>query len=130
MLERIVAQTLAHYEQNAESFWQGTRHHDVSQNIAPLLQYVEAPPPFDLVHYLNSGDTVATEKDRYGYKSGRTRSQNIISTAKLITTAPPQPNQVVFKPDVKRPITDFLLARNIRPTMMGTATTPLMTALQ
>jgi SAM-dependent methyltransferase len=50
-LERIAALTLAHYEQSAEAFWEGTRDHDVSQNIAALLQYIEAPPPFTLLDF-------------------------------------------------------------------------------
>lgn len=41
--------TLAHYEQRAQSFWEGTRGHDVSQNIAALLRHIEAAPPFELL---------------------------------------------------------------------------------
>ena len=41
--------TLGHYEANADRFWQGTRDHDVSQNIATLLQYIEAEPPFRIL---------------------------------------------------------------------------------
>ena len=36
-LQQVAARTLAHYEQNAQSYWEGTRDHDVSQNIAALL---------------------------------------------------------------------------------------------
>jgi SAM-dependent methyltransferase len=36
-LHEIASRTLAHYEQNAEAFWEGTRDHDVSQNHAALL---------------------------------------------------------------------------------------------
>lgn len=36
-LQRITARTLAHYDQNAQGFWEGTRDHDVSQNIDALL---------------------------------------------------------------------------------------------
>jgi hypothetical protein len=36
-LERITGRTLAHYDQNAQAFWEGTRDHDVSQNINALL---------------------------------------------------------------------------------------------
>jgi SAM-dependent methyltransferase len=36
-LTEIAARTLAHYQRNAESFWQGTRDHDVTQNYAALL---------------------------------------------------------------------------------------------
>lgn len=50
-LDRIAALTLAHYETNADAFWEGTRHHDVSQNIAALLQAIEAPPPFRLLDF-------------------------------------------------------------------------------
>lgn len=39
-LEEISRVTLQHYDQNAERFWQGTRDHDVSQNIAALLQHL------------------------------------------------------------------------------------------
>jgi SAM-dependent methyltransferase len=38
--------TLQHYERNAESFRDGTRDHDVSQNIDALLSAITAPPPF------------------------------------------------------------------------------------
>lgn len=50
-LERIEALTLAHYDGQAEDFWAGTRGHDVSQNIAALLQYIEAPPPFEILDF-------------------------------------------------------------------------------
>jgi len=50
-LESIAARTLAHYEQRAQAFWEGTRDHDVSQNIAALLQYIEVPPPFELLDF-------------------------------------------------------------------------------
>ena len=50
-LDGIAAQTLAHYERTAEAFWQGTRDHDVSQNIAALLGAIEAAPPFELLDF-------------------------------------------------------------------------------
>jgi SAM-dependent methyltransferase len=50
-LHRIAARTLAHYDQHARSFWEGTRSHDVSQNIDALLSHIEAPPPFDLLDF-------------------------------------------------------------------------------
>lgn len=43
-LEKISSVTLQHYDQNAERFWQGTRDHDVSQNIGALLQHLEDEP--------------------------------------------------------------------------------------
>ena len=39
-LREATAQTLEHYNQRAEAFWQGTRDHDVSQNTAALLRYL------------------------------------------------------------------------------------------
>jgi SAM-dependent methyltransferase len=50
-LNDIAVKTLEHYEQRAQAFWEGTRDHDVSQNIAALLQYIEAPPPFDVLDF-------------------------------------------------------------------------------
>lgn len=48
-LEAMAAATLAHYEMNALDFWEGTKGHDVSQNIAALLQNIHAPAPFRLL---------------------------------------------------------------------------------
>jgi SAM-dependent methyltransferase len=50
-LKRISNLTLAHYEGSAESFWQGTKDHDVSQNIAALLHYIDVPAPFELLDF-------------------------------------------------------------------------------
>ena len=48
-LDRIVALTLGHYEQRAEDFRDGTRDHDVSQNIDALLRHIEGEPPFTIL---------------------------------------------------------------------------------
>jgi SAM-dependent methyltransferase len=48
-LKQIVNRTLDQYNDGAEQFWEGTRGHDVSQNIAALLQYIEGDPPFTLL---------------------------------------------------------------------------------
>ena len=48
-LERIARLTLEHYNRHAEQFWQGTRDHDVSQNIAALLEHIEGEPPFTIL---------------------------------------------------------------------------------
>lgn len=48
-LAKISALTLAHYEENAESFEAGTRDHDVSQNIAALLRHIQGKPPYDIL---------------------------------------------------------------------------------
>ena len=43
-LGKIAQLTLEHYNRHAEEFWEGTRDHDVGQNIAALLQYIESEP--------------------------------------------------------------------------------------
>ena len=43
------AATIAHYDRNARSFWEGTRDHDVSQNYAALLGAIEGAPPFAIL---------------------------------------------------------------------------------
>lgn len=50
-LQQIAARTLAHYERHAQSFWEGTRDHDVSQNISALLGHIAVPAPFDLLDF-------------------------------------------------------------------------------
>jgi SAM-dependent methyltransferase len=50
-LETATSLTLEHYDKRAENFWEGTRGHDVSQNIATLLQYIESQPPFTILDF-------------------------------------------------------------------------------
>ncbi len=50
-LRLIAARTLAHYDRNAQAYWEGTRNHDVSQNIGALLQAIEARPPFEVLDF-------------------------------------------------------------------------------
>lgn len=49
--KNITDLTLNYYNQSAESFWQGTRDHDVSQNIAALLSHIEGAPPFVILDF-------------------------------------------------------------------------------
>ena len=50
-LEKIASLTLDHYNERAEDFWQGTRDHDVKQNIAALFQWIEGKPPFTILDF-------------------------------------------------------------------------------
>ncbi|RSE90880.1 class I SAM-dependent methyltransferase [Achromobacter aegrifaciens] len=50
-LAKISSLTVAHYQENADSFEAGTRDHDVSQNIAALLRYIEGAPPYDILDF-------------------------------------------------------------------------------
>jgi SAM-dependent methyltransferase len=49
--EEISRRTLDHYDSRAEDFWQGTRDHDVSQNMAALLRHLEGAPPFTVLDF-------------------------------------------------------------------------------
>jgi SAM-dependent methyltransferase len=50
-LAQITAQTLANYDQMAERFREGTRDHDVSQNIDALLRHMEGEAPLDILDF-------------------------------------------------------------------------------
>ena len=50
-LQHISQRTLAHYNQRAQAFWEGTRDHDVSQNIDALLRHIQAEPPFTVLDF-------------------------------------------------------------------------------
>jgi SAM-dependent methyltransferase len=65
-LDDIASATLAHYDSNAQGFFEGTLDHDVSQNIGALIKAIAAPAPFaildlgcgpgrDLVTFANMG---------------------------------------------------------------------------
>lgn len=45
----ISRKTLQHYDNGAERFWEATKDHDVSQNIAALLRHIEGPKPFTIL---------------------------------------------------------------------------------
>ena len=50
-LERITATTLGNYNDVAESFREGTRDHDVSQNIDALLRHIQGAAPFTVLDF-------------------------------------------------------------------------------
>lgn len=60
----IVQSTLGHYERHADEYWEGTRDHDVSQNISAMLSYIESEPPFELLDFgCGPGRDLKTLKD-------------------------------------------------------------------
>ncbi|VVE86174.1 class I SAM-dependent methyltransferase [Pandoraea bronchicola] len=50
-LEQISTLTLQHYNANADDFREGTRDHDVTQNIAALLRHIDVVPPFTILDF-------------------------------------------------------------------------------
>lgn len=47
----ISQKTIAHYDQNARSYYEGTKDHDVSQNIDALLRAIKTDPPFYILDF-------------------------------------------------------------------------------
>jgi SAM-dependent methyltransferase len=50
-IAQIAQRTLGHYEARAQEFWEGTRDHDVSQNINALLTNIQATKPYTLLDF-------------------------------------------------------------------------------
>ena len=50
-LRSITRKTLLHYEENASNFCEGTKHHDVSQNICSLLEHISGSAPFRILDF-------------------------------------------------------------------------------
>jgi len=49
--EQITDRTISTYEQTADSFWEGTRDHDVSQNIEALLSAIQGEAPHRILDF-------------------------------------------------------------------------------
>ena len=47
----ISTRTIAHYDRQADAFWQATRRHDVRQNLDALLAHIEAAAPFTILDF-------------------------------------------------------------------------------
>ena len=50
-LRRISQVTLAHYDRDADGFWEGTRDHDVAQNVGALLRHLEGTGRFAILDF-------------------------------------------------------------------------------
>jgi len=48
-LDNIASVTLQHYNQRAQDFREGTKDHDVSQNINSLLRHIKSQAPFTIL---------------------------------------------------------------------------------
>lgn len=48
-LALITRRTIGHYDARADTFWEGTRDHDVSQNREALLRHLEGEPPLRIL---------------------------------------------------------------------------------
>ena len=82
-LDRIAARTLAHYGEQALSYWNGTRDHDVSQNVDALLRHIEAPQPFELLDFgCGPGRDLSTFKALGHHVTGLEGSANLVALAR------------------------------------------------
>ncbi len=50
-LAQITSTTVSHYNSVADEFREGTRDHDVSQNIDALLRHIEGPAPLQILDF-------------------------------------------------------------------------------
>ncbi len=50
-LVSISRQTVLDYSSRANQFWEGTRHHDVRQNIDALLRHIHGEAPFHILDF-------------------------------------------------------------------------------
>lgn len=48
-LADMAQRTVAHYDERADDFFEGTRDHDVRQNIDALLRFIDAPAPLAIL---------------------------------------------------------------------------------
>lgn len=49
VLREIADVTIRHYDRSADDYWAGTKHHDVSQNRAALIDAIEGEPPHSIL---------------------------------------------------------------------------------
>ena len=50
-LRRITQVTLGDYDRTADGFWEGTKDHDVSQNVDALLRHIEGAGPYAILDF-------------------------------------------------------------------------------
>lgn len=50
-LSLIAQKNIGHYEQNAIAYYEGTKDHDVSQNIDALLRAIQTEPPLHILDF-------------------------------------------------------------------------------
>jgi SAM-dependent methyltransferase len=82
-LKKMTAGTLNHYDKRAKEFWEGTRDHDVSQNIDALLQYIEELPPFKILDFgCGPGRDLRTLTDRGHTAVGLEGSAEFVAMAR------------------------------------------------
>jgi SAM-dependent methyltransferase len=81
--EETSLRTVGHYETNAERFRDGTYDHDVSQNVASLLDNIIAEPPFNILDLgCGPGRDLKTFRDLGHNATGLDGSRAFVEMAK------------------------------------------------
>lgn len=81
--EETSSRTVGHYEANAARYRDGTLDHDVSQNIAALLDNINAEPPFRILDFgCGPGRDLKTFRDSGHCATGLDGSRAFVEMAK------------------------------------------------
>jgi len=82
-LEQITSTTLGNYNAVAESFREGTRDHDVSQNIDALLRHIHGEAPFSILDFgCGPGRDLQAFKRMGHVATGLDGSENFVQMAR------------------------------------------------
>jgi len=82
-LRQVSAGTLSHYDQAAQSFWLGTRDHDVSQNVDALLRNLPEPGPAAILDFgCGPGRDLITFRDLGHEAIGLDGSERFVAMAR------------------------------------------------
>ena len=81
-LKVLQARTISHYHGSSESFWEGTKDHDVSQNIDALLRNIVGETPHQILDFgCGPGRDLMVFKQRGHQATGLDGCANFVSMA-------------------------------------------------
>ncbi len=82
----ISRRTLDHYDAGADAFWEATRGHDVTQNVAALLRHIDGPAPFVILDLgCGPGRDLVTFRDLGHAAVGLDGSARFVAMARAYT---------------------------------------------
>jgi SAM-dependent methyltransferase len=89
-LAQLSATTIAHYDNSAESFWRGTKDHDVTQNHEALLRHItDAKPPFRILDLgCGPGRDLIAFRDAGHEPTGLDAASNFCALARELSGCP------------------------------------------
>jgi len=88
-LTALQKQTIADYHNTADSFWAGTKDHDVSQNVEALLRNIEGTAPFKILDFgCGPGRDLMAFKQLGHHPTGLDGCPNFVEMAKAHADCP------------------------------------------